>query len=315
VSRHSELQGKADRGEPLQESAPIMFSSWADDWYARAKTRTKSPDTLLTHITKHLKPAFASKALNTISIHDVNTWISEQLSTAKPGTVKRQFNTLRAILNDAVQAGHMSANPCRFAQKIRGVTGRQRYLDGDEIKHLLEVAQRKREWFHDYILWAIHSGMRKSETARLRWVNIQQLDATGTFVLIPQTKADQPRVIVCTETMREVLTRQKARVQNADNRVFPIAPITLRRMWQAVRNEANLNDVVLHDLRRTHATHAVSSGTDLVTLSTHLGHRDLSMLQKHYAVYIGTNAANAAHSFQITYDKLMSSGTTSSAAT
>ena len=52
--------------------------------------------------------------------------------------------------------------------------------------------------------------------------------------------------------------------------------------------------VVMHDLRRTHATHAVTAGIDLRTLAGRMGHSDLDMLQKHYAALMGSAAEEAA---------------------
>ena len=56
-----------------------------------------------------------------------------------------------------------------------------------------------------------------------------------------------------------------------------------------------LSDVVMHDLRRTHAKHAVTAGVDMRTLMGRMGHADLDMLQKHYAVFQGSAAEEAAN--------------------
>ena len=77
-------------------------------------------------------------------------------------------------------------------------------------------------------------------------------------------------------------------------KLFSHAAITVRRRWQKVRDEAGSHDVVMHDLRRTHATHAVTAGVDLRTLAGRSGHSDLDMLQKHYAALMGSAAEEAA---------------------
>ena len=70
--------------------------------------------------------------------------------------------------------------------------------------------------------------------------------------------------------------------------------MTLRRKWEAVRREAGLEDVTIHDLRRTHSTQAAVAGGDLRTLAGRLGHANLSMLEKHYAALVGSVSEEAA---------------------
>lgn len=305
VAKHAELQGKADRSEPLQARAVVTFKQWSDTWLERKKESAKAYETLEIHVRVHLLPVFGSKALGTITVSDVNEWITGQLAAAAPGTVKRQFSTLRAILNSAVRAGHISINPCGHAETIRGVQGRQRFLDGKELGKLLKIARAENEWLADYILWCIHSGMRKSEIRRLTWQDVRVLDAKQTVIQIPITKADQPRWITATATMSSILKRQKRCRVAGDNRVFPVSAMTLRRKWEQARKSAELGDVTLHDLRRTHSTHAAAAGVDLRTLADRLGHADLSMLQKHYAAVVGSSATEAANTIQKTFDRLM----------
>ncbi len=305
IAKQAELQGRADRDEPLEDSAPVTFSSWAQDWSDRAKGRTKAFETLEIHVRVHLLPVFGGKALSAITVADINRWIADKLAAAAPGTVKRQFATLRAILNDACKAGHLKVNPCGQAQRVKGAHGRQRFLDGAEIVALLAAAKDTADWLPDYILWGVHSGMRKSEIRRLTWQDVRVLDAERTIVMIPISKADQPRIVIATRTMKEVLRRQQRRQVVGDTRVFPVAPMTLRRKWQNARTTAGLADVTLHDLRRTHSTHAAAAGVDLRTLADRLGHADLSMLQKHYAAVVGTATSEAAETIQKTLDRLL----------
>ncbi len=218
--------------------------------------------------------------------------------------MKRQFNTLRAILNNAIRAEHIEQNPCRHADPIRGAVGRQRFLNGSEVVRLLVAAESVADWLPDLILWAIHSGMRKGEIRALQWQDIRNIDNGRVIVLVPRSKADEPRMISCTRTMVEVLERQEGRKIEGDVRVFPISAMILRRNWEQARQLADLSDVTMHDLRRTHGTHAAAAGVDLRTLADRIGHTDLTMLQKHYAAVVGDRAVEAAETFQKAFDRM-----------
>ena len=283
TQKHNELQGRADRGESLEPEELVLFSEYAKEWLSRAQRRVKAYETLEIHVRKHLTPYFGSKGIAEINASDINKWVTQQSKVLAAGTVKRQFNTLRAILISAVKSGLLDKDPTQNADRLRGGRARQRFLEISEIKKLIGSCEKIDGWLADFVLWAIHSGMRKSEITRMRWMDVQSISDKVTIVTIPDTKSDQPRVVQSTATMLEILQRQKERTGEENELVFTATSMTLRRKWEAARNDAGLSDVTLHDLRRTHTTHAVAAGVDLRTMADRLGHSDLSMMQKHYS--------------------------------
>jgi integrase len=289
IDQHADLQGKAERGEALEDEVSPTFGEWSALWLARLKVRAKSSDTSESHLRVHILPVFERLLLTNIGVTEINSWIMKRLGEAAPGTVRRQFNTLRSIFSDAVKAGKLEKNPCENADTIKGVATRNRFLSIEELVELIARAGDLDEWFSDYIMWSVHTGMRRGEILPLKWSSVRKVSDSKTIVTIETSKADKPRIVSCTPTMMEILGRQTARKKAGDERVFPIALSTLRRRWAKVLMETGLEDVRIHDLRRTHATHIVASGVDLNTIAGRIGHSDLTMLQRHYAAL--TNSA------------------------
>ena len=302
--KHRELQGKADRGELLEEKADVLFSDWADEWLSNAKGRLRSYRTVKLHVEKHLRPTFGAKPLGAISVGEINSWISKRLKVAKPATVKRERETLGGILSDAVKGGLIGENPITKANSITGVAGRQRFLDLEEILKLLTACEKEADWLSDLVLWFLHSGMRKTEALGTGWSDIKAFPNGTVIIELTHTKSGGGRQVVCTKTMIEVIERQKVRKKDNDDRLFPYAGITIRRKWQRAREKAGLSDVTMHDLRRTHSTHAAAAGVDLRTLAGRIGHTDLTMLQKHYAAIVGSASAEAADTIEGLFGEL-----------
>src|SRR5437762_10139091 len=309
AERHRELQGKADRGEPLEQTPDLTFAAYADDWLSRAKRRVRSFTNEKTTVEKSLKPYLGHIGLRQLSTIDVNRWIAKRLAMPKPersrttvgavqpikpGTVRREFNTLRAILNDAVRSGLIEKSPTQNADPIRGAVARQRFLTVEELIKLIAVAGEQAEWLPDFILWAVHSGMRKGEIQALKWSDVRELGQDRVVITVRQSKSGKPRMVIATKTMREVLERQKGRRMTGDDRVFAVSKMTLRRRWEAARGSADLQDATIHDLRRTHTTHAAASGVDLRTLAGRIGHADLTMIERVYAQAVGSASWQAA---------------------
>lgn len=282
--RRDELQGKADRNESLESAPIIMFKDFADQWCARNKQRLKSYKLVKAHIANHLKPEFGDKAVSHIRTTDINDLIVDLLKKLKPATVKRTIDTLKAILNDAIKSKLILINPCSHADSIKGIIGRERFLSPEELVTLYNKAKSVDKHFADFLMWSVHSGMRRNEILSLKWQDIRELTDKKTIAIIRISKSNKSRFVTCTPTMKTIIENQKKR--KCDDRFFPIAKMTLRRRWDSVREGAKIEDVTLHDLRRTHSTHLAASGVDLRTLAARLGHSDLTMLHKHYAVLV-----------------------------
>ena len=218
---------------------------------------------------------------------------------------------LKAIFNDAVRTGELQRNPCDNADRIKGTSAKQRFLEAEEIIRLLAAAEQIEPWLFNVVVWALHSGMRRGEIQSMQWSNIRELPDGGKVVFLETTKAGKPRTVICTRGMFDVLERQAKHRGDNDDRVFPVSAMTWRRRWEKARKDAKLEDIDFHDLRRTNATQAAASGVDLRTLAARIGHTDLAMLEKHYAMVVGSAGHEAAEKIQNTFDRLTNGATSS----
>jgi integrase len=305
IAVRDDLQSRADKGLPLEDDPAPSFNDCASDWLSRKEGTVKDFGTIRMHVDLHLAPTFGAKRIEEITAADIERWIARKRGEGlSPGYVKRIVNTLRAILYDALRAGLINRNPATDIAPIKGVNARQRFLDTAEIMRLLAAAEDVEPWLRDVVVWALHSGMRRGEIQSIRWPDVRNIPAGGKIVLLESTKSGKPRPVICTKGMIEILARQADRRDAADDRVFPVSEMTWRRRWEKARKMAGLEDIDFHDLRRTNATQAAVSGVDLRTLAARMGHSDLSMLERHYAMVVGSAEHEAAEKIQTTFDSL-----------
>lgn len=283
------LQGKADRGEPLEDKQPITFEEYATQWLEIAKSYQKSYQTSMYCVTRQLIPFFGKKLLDEITVRDVNLWIAKRMKGSSPATAKRDLAMLKSILNSAIREELIDKNPCNNANKIKGIKGRMRYWTAEELLKVLEVAEEIDPQFKDLILWASHSAMRRGEITAMKWEDIKRFDNGETKIHIPISKSDKPRHIPCNTHMLAILARQRQRVPEEDKRVFAIAYRTIgRRMYEIQQRmkEIGITDIRFHDLRTLNITSSLLAGVDPNTLTGITGHADLQMINKHYAVLV-----------------------------
>ena len=240
-----------------------------------------------------LLPAFGALPLDRITRADVTRWFDEYSRTA-PGGANHALSLLRRILNHAVDCGHLQANPAR-AVKPNPRPKLTRFLSREELRRLHRELdhcggmQPSRVRQADIIRLLLLTGCRKSEITTLRW---QDVDG-GTLNLV-DAKAG-PRRVFLNAPARAILERQP---RSKSAYVFP-SPFDLGRplshnlpLWDLVRESAGIEDVRLHDLRHTFASHAVLRGIPLPVVSRLLGHKRPSMTMRY--AHVGDKETEAA---------------------
>jgi integrase len=307
IAERDRLQGLADRGEPLEAEEVETFASYASAWLERKKPTLKGYGVTNGHVGTALNPTFGKKALNAITVADVNRWIGKQSAKVKPGTVQRQLATFNAIMNDAVRSGVIERNPSDRADRIKGIEPRQRFVTENEWQGILKAAdkieceqeaekerkpQQIRGWLRHYVAWAYESGMRRAEIHNLTWDRVREVDDETTVIEVVSTKTGRPRFVTCTAGMVAILASlQELDRAEGDNRLFPVSMTTLKRSLTKLWKATGLQDVRLHDLRRTHATILIQHNVDPRTVAGRLGHSGTAMLARHYAVDLGDMGA------------------------
>ena len=305
INQRDELQRRADNNLPLEDDPIPTFEAWANDWFQRKEASAKRPDTIKVHLDVHLVPTFGGTRIDRIKPSDIERWLAaKNAGGLSPGYLKRMVNTLKSILYDALREGYLTENPATKISPIKGLQARHRFLDPAEIVLLLIEAEKVEPWLSDVIIFALHSGMRRGEIQDMQWADIGNLPNGGKVVALGTTKSGKPRSVICTRSMIDVLDRQVECRDASDDRVFPVSKMTWRRRWEKARTAAGLDDIDFHDLRRTNATQAAASGVDLRTLAARIGHTDLAMLEKHYAMVVGSAEHEAAVKIQNTFDSL-----------
>ena len=264
---------------PVPLFRDFVAGPWRESWIHRCKPSTVELRHLL--LERHLYPAFSRLRLDRITPMMVHRWFDDCSRTA-PGTANICLQTLRQIFNFAAACGHVSASP---ASSIKPNPRKKitRFLSREELDQLHKVLNRRecsaatrasQRQQIDIIRLLILTGCRKNEIVRLR-----RDEVTGTFLRLRDSKTG-PRSVFLNAEARAIIERRMA---GETEYLFP-SPKDAGRplgkmlcLWYSARKEAGLEDVRLHDLRHTYASHAVMQGTPLPVVARLLGHSQTTM--------------------------------------
>ena len=196
------------------------------------------------------------------------------LTTAE---LARLYTTLETAERSGVPPAAKYLKPLKRATERRETAGTPRKPDPIGIAAIRFLA---------------YSGFREQEALTLRWSDVD-LD-TGR-VKLPDTKSG-PSHRFLGEPAREVL-RSVAKYRDGEY-VFPGRTLGthregVRRIWDAIREHAEIEDVRIHDLRHTVAAVAASGGASLLLIGGLLGHKSTRSTQR-YAHLIDAAQQQAA---------------------
>ena len=256
-SRLSDATGET----PFEEVAEAAF---------RRHSRTWKPGTLEVnrhYLKNQILPQFQGRPVGTITNGDVRHWFASLRST--PAAADRAMPVLTVIMREAETLGHRpeGSNPCVNIRRYRR-RGRERFLSHEEARRLGAVLKR-----HDGNAMAaavrllLLTGARKSEIMTLQWQDFRE----GHLFL--RDGKTGPRTVWLSSAARKVLDglpRSGAWVFPGRSGTGPASG--LDKFWQALRDEADLRDVRLHDLRHSYASLGIQAGETVLTIGRLLGH-------------------------------------------
>ena len=267
----------------------FVEGAWKAAHFGHYKPSTRRTYSWLLRV--RLLPAFGGKHLDRLSARQVRLWF-DGYSQSAPGNANHALALFRQIMNFAVVCGHIDTNPAQSTRPNRRPK-LTRFLSRDEIERLHSVLDdhyaKGNRVQTDIIRLLVLTGCRRGEILGLRRSEIQE-----DMLVLADSKTGPRRVPLNSQALR-ILERQP---RTESPFVFPSPRDPLRPrgrdlfLWYRVRREAGIEDVRLHDLRHTHASHAVMNGVPVPVVSRLLGHSNTRMTLRY--AHLGDRDIEAA---------------------
>ncbi|WKY47054.1 tyrosine-type recombinase/integrase [Eubacteriaceae bacterium ES3] len=238
-------------------------------------------------------------------------------------TVLHYHKLLNNIMNTAVKWGVIAFNPIeKRVEPPRSERKEPAYMDDNEALEMLELVEEEPIKYKLALNLLIFSGLRRGEIAGLKWSDIdfegniitvkrslKYIPGEGTFEGDPKTFKSR-RSVKLPEFIFELFKTYKVwqleeRIKVGDrwqdhDYIFtrwngePMSLDTIGSYLKKFTDKHNLKPVHPHSLRHTNASILIANGVDLKTVSTRLGHSNLSTTGNIYAHVINSADAKAS---------------------
>ena len=221
-----------------------------------------------------LRNRICRKTLAELRAEDFASFRDERLASVRASTLRRQFSSIHHVFEVARDEWGLpiQVNPLDRVRISAASNGRERRLKPGELEKLVKAAESCRNrWVLSIILFAVETGMRRSEILAVRWEHIRRDEPA---LVIPQTKNGYSRTIPLSPRALELLST----LPMVGDRVFPTTAIALRLAWDRIRLRARVWDLHFHDLRHEAISRFFERGLTLPEVALISGHRDARML-------------------------------------
>jgi integrase len=224
--------------------------------------------------------------LNTLaSMHEEPLVSLSDSARAQPVAANRALTFLSALYNRADDIGYKGSNPTHKIKRFRE-HARDRFLQPAELPKFFEALDEEpNETLRDFFRVALFTGARRSNVQAMRWDDLNLQNGTWR---IPggDVKTGEPVTLPLSPPALEVLRRRS--VAREGPWVFPSTwkgrHITEpKHAWKRVLERAGLENLRIHDLRRTLGSWQAATGASLQIIAKSLGHSDNSQATKIYS--------------------------------
>lgn len=267
--------------------------------FLRAETRRKYRN----YYKNHLK-RWERRRVATLTRWDIQALHEEIGIAAGQTTANRVVQLLSSLYNYLIEHGYfVGPNPTEKLKRFREKS-RRRFLTGPELHEFFTKLKELRSVdAQDIIMVCLTTGARISNVLSMRWKEIDFDDLIWTVPAV-NTKTGEDYLIPLVSHCIVVLERRKESAKSIF--VFPAKSKSghmenIHKSWSRLLNEAGIENLRLHDLRRSMGSWEAKTGASLPIIGRSLNHTD----PRATAIYARLEAETARDAMQKAMDELM----------
>lgn len=247
--------------------------------HARKKKKSWKEDQR--RIARYVRPALGKHLVKGLARVDV-AQLHRRIGTKSPYEANRVLALLSVMFEFAINQGfreESAGNPAKRIEKWPEQK-RDRWATREELPRLVAAINREESIYVRGALWMyLLTGARKSEVLTMRWADLDL--SRGTWRQ-PETKAGRTHHLSLAAPVVDLLRQIPRQAGNP----YVICGykegahlVNIDKAWRRVRGAAGVEDLRLHDLRRTVGSWLAQSGNSLHLIGRVLGHSNASTTQ------------------------------------
>jgi len=283
--------GKFDQ-EEAQKKKDVKFSQVVQDYLERESLNMKSHARNETTCIR-LRKFFGDKKISAITPDDVTDYRLQRQAEIiakkkKPkevinfATINRELSCLRRVLNWYRKQKRIKFdNPASCFEMYRE-QARERVMTEEEERRFFESGKPSPE-IRDIVIFALATGMRRSEIFRLKKTDVLLGDLGG-FIILRDTKNGESRRVPLTKELTAFLKKvinEYPESEHVFNQKNGQPYRDLKEGYNAACKRAGIEGLRFHDLRHTFCTRMANEGVSPFVIMQIVGHKDTKTAKRY----------------------------------
>ncbi|MFB3080545.1 MAG: tyrosine-type recombinase/integrase [Nitrosomonadaceae bacterium] len=265
------------RGRKTELTFSELFSDYLER-HAKGNKRTWKDD--LSQYNKYLAKPLGNKKLSEVDRASVAIIHNNITRVGYPITENRVKALVSSIFGWAISAGLCKTNPA-LGIKLNKEHSRDRFIQGDELpKFFQALADEENDIMRDYFLLSLLTGARRANVLAMQWkdVNLKRGEWR-----IKETNNGTPQTVTLSSEALNIL-RNRIRNRKPSEPTTFVFPgdgrsghlIEPKKGWQRILERAGIDNLRIHDLRRTLGSWQAKTGASLSIIGKSLNHKNPS---------------------------------------
>lgn len=292
LGRYPDLTIEQARGKASEINSDIAKGLNPNEVKRGSKAELTFADLFAEYLERHSKPRkktwtedvsqfkiYLAKPLGNkkLSVIDRSSIASIHSSITKAGhatTANRVKALVSSVYGWAISAGLWHSNPATGI-KLNKEKSRERFIQGNELPRFFQaLADEQNDTMRDYFLVSLLTGARRANVLAMRWADVN-LDRAEW--LIQDTKNGTPHTVTLSPEVVKVLRNRK----QTDGTIFVFPGIGKtghlmepKKGWKRILERAGIDNLRIHDLRRTLGSWQAKTGASLAIIGKSLNHKN-----------------------------------------
>ena len=247
----------------IERHAKVHKKTWKDD---------------LQRLNRHVPAGWLHRKASSITREEIAE-LHDRIGRETPYEANRFLEVLRMAFNLARFwrfVDETAPNPAQGITRYRE-RKRARWVKPQEIPALARAIDAQPNLYVRAALWLyLLTGVRKTELLCAKWDDV---DFDQQVLTLPETKSGETQFAALSAPAVAIL-RSIPRLPDNPHLLPGLKPgahlTNIDRYWRVIRKEAGIEDVRLHDLRRTVGSWLSQAGVELNTIKNALRHANIS---------------------------------------
>lgn len=267
---------EAQRSGPTAETFAELAEAYVKDTQRRKLKTWKTYEAI---IKTHLLPVWAKRQANAIERRDVIKVIDRVADTRKPSVANLTHAVIGMVFAFGLRQDLVEQNPTIGLKRKFETKGRDRVLSPSEVRRIWKALDDENRHQRSVVRMALLTAQRIGEVLSMPWKDLDQEERVWTIPTEVAKNGQAHRVPLTAQALAII----EGMRETADGSiwVFPsphgdgkrhLAGVSTA-VIERLRNQAD-SHFVIHDLRRTAASHMAALKVPRLTISKVLNHKE-----------------------------------------